>query len=797
MKAKWIQDLYKTTDASFIGIQELFKTVNLNKSFLNWFPEHNCYVEPGNRETRQDNGRAKGGLAQLIKKSHDIQVQNVRSDSYRIQAQLLKLPRTNLRWFNVYFPTDTQIQYIEPGELVEVTQALENIMDKTEFDDVLIQGDLNWDNRRDSGHSIIMRDFLERIGLKSVWDNFPVSYTHIHTDMKSTSILDNFLLNERLLACVEDAGVMHLGDNMSRHSPIMLKIRVDDIHVKQQQDKSARSSHPAWYKATDDDIDNYTAMLQERLWNMESPEILACNDVNCSDPQHRQDRDSHVLDLLVAMIESSHGAIPLTKPFQDSQKKVKNIPGWKEHVEPFRSDALFWHSVWLRSGKPNSGELHRVMCWSRNKFHYAVRKLRRISHNVRAEELLEASEAGDIELMKAMQEIKGKKSTCQTMPDIIEGETEHHEILDKFRKVYAQLYNSAESKEAMDIIKDKLKGMVNKANSCSVINLVTADVVKKACGKMKAGKADVSGSYSSEVLLHGPDELFEHLAAVFRSFLVHGEVTEQLLCCAFLPLFKGGLKDPSKTDSYRAIAGSSLLLKLFDNVVLLLWGHLLASDSLQFGYKSGTSTTQCTWMVREVAEYYQKRGTPIICVTLDCSKAFDKCRFDKLFQKLLDRAVPAVVIRVLVYVYEEQKACVKLLDHRSESFGITNGTRQGSVLSPALFSVYLDELLKELRQLRVGCHVGGWWYGAACYADDLILLAPARTAAVMMLECCERYAKEHNLQFSTDPVPEKSKSKCIYFCGKLARLVKPHPLTLLGKQLPWVASADHLGLVLN
>lgn len=160
MKAKWIQDLYKTTDASFIGIQELFKTVNLNKSFLNWFPEHNCYVEPGNRETRQDNGRAKGGLAQLIKKSHDIQVQNVRSDSYRIQAQLLKLPRTNLRWFNVYFPTDTQIQYIEPGELVEVTQALENIMDKTEFDDVLIQGDLNWDNRRDSGHSIIMRNFL-------------------------------------------------------------------------------------------------------------------------------------------------------------------------------------------------------------------------------------------------------------------------------------------------------------------------------------------------------------------------------------------------------------------------------------------------------------------------------------------------------------------------------------------------------------------------------------------------------------------------------------------------------------
>ena len=56
---------------------------------------------------------------------------------------------------------------------------------------------------------------------------------------------------------------------------------------------------------------------------------------------------------------------------------------------------------------------------------------------------------------------------------------------------------------------------------------------------------------------------------------------------------------------------------------------------------------------------------------------------------------------------------------------ITNGTRQGSVLSPTLFSVYLDDLLQELRHLGVGCHVGGVWVGAAGYADDLILLAPS------------------------------------------------------------------------
>ena len=123
------------------------------------------------------------------------------------------------------------------------------------------------------------------------------------------------------------------------------------------------------------------------------------------------------------------------------------------------------------------------------------------------------------------------------------------------------------------------------------------------------------------------------------------------------PLFKGGQKDSSKIDSYRAIAGSSQILKLFDNVVLLLWGNLLSSDSLQFGYKCGTSTTQCSWLVSEVADYYVQRGTPIIGVALDCSKVFDKCLFNKLFEKLMDRKVPGIVIRALVHVYEEQTAC--------------------------------------------------------------------------------------------------------------------------------------------
>ena len=62
-----------------------------------------------------------------------------------------------------------------------------------------------------------------------------------------------------------------------------------------------------------------------------------------------------------------------------------------------------------------------------------------------------------------------------------------------------------------------------------------------------------------------------------------------------------------------------------------------------------------------------------------------------------------------------------------------------------------------------------------------------------MLKICEKYADDHNLEFSTDDVPARSKSKCVYFCGRLNKVNYPDPLELAGRKLPWVINADHLG----
>ena len=312
-----------------------------------------------------------------------------------------------------------------------------------------------------------------------------------------------------------------------------------------------------------------------------------------------------------------------------------------------------------------------------------------------------------------------------------------------FREVYSGLYNSARSDEEMAEIQKKIIELVRTEDSRKEIEKLTPEIVKKAATLMKPKKMDVSQGFSSECILHAPDLMFNLLSLIFQDWLRHGTVTLSVLACAFIPLLKNSLKDPALTDSYRAIAGSALLLKLFESCILLVWGDRLHSDTLQFGFKKGCGTSTATWLVQKLPQQFLRGGSKPVAVVLDCSKAFDKAKFLILFHLLLeeDRKVPAVVVRILAFSYQEQVAWVHWgRQCTSSTFRISNGTRQGSVASPAFWSVYVDPFFRELREGGVGCHIVGIFVGVIGCADDIILLAPNRRSAQRMLSVCELFA---------------------------------------------------------
>ena len=177
---------------------------------------------------------------------------------------------------------------------------------------------------------------------------------------------------------------------------------------------------------------------------------------------------------------------------------------------------------------------------------------------------------------------------------------------------------------------------------------------------------------------------------------------------------------------------------------------------------------------------------------MDLRAAFDNIVWDKMFEQILDKGVPAVVVLVFVHAYQEQKGWVRLAGHNSDTFGLSNGSRQGSIMSPFFFSCYVDKLVKILRKKKLGCYILGVWVGASLYADDIFLLAPNRFVLQQMITVAEQFATEHNLEFSTDPVAAKSKTKLIQFRGT-QRVQQPAPVILNGKQVPFCETVTHLG----
>ena len=188
----------------------------------------------------------------------------------------------------------------------------------------------------------------------------------MHTDLVATSTLDHFMVDAELLAVVKDAGALHnLGDNLSRHSPIMIKLDLGKLTMKKRTEVVSRKK-PAWYKAGEKEREDFKAGLNMKLQSLESPECLKCSDPHCKNKSHSEERDGHMLDIMGALIECSHEFIPMGGGKGDKEQR-QVIPGWKEMVEPHREKAVLWHSIWQSCGRPNRGEVRNIMASTRNK----------------------------------------------------------------------------------------------------------------------------------------------------------------------------------------------------------------------------------------------------------------------------------------------------------------------------------------------------------------------------------------------------------------------------------------------
>ena len=189
--------------------------------------------------------------------------------------------------------------------------------------------------------------------------------------------------------------------------------------------------------------------------------------------------------------------------------------------------------------------------------------------------------------------------------------------------------------------------------------------------------------------------------------------------------------------------------------------------------------------MKAVINRYLNRGSKVYACLIDASKAFDLVDHCVLFKKLLERNMPKPLVRLLLRWYKTQHLCVRWMGKSSEYFQVSNGVRQGGVLSPILFTIYMDSLLESLSACGRGCYWKDNFSGALCYADDLTILAPCPDALRKMLSHCEEYAESHGIRFNA--------SKTQLICFRRSSLPDSSRFLFCGQLLPLVDSVVHLG----
>ena len=269
----------------------------------------------------------------------------------------------------------------------------------------------------------------------------------------------------------------------------------------------------------------------------------------------------------------------------------------------------------------------------------------------------------------------------------------------------------------------------------------------------------------------------------------HGHYAEEILLSTIVSLQKDARGNSCCIDNYRGIALTSAINKVVDWVILLKYKDNLRSSELQFAYKEGHSTTMCTLALKEVVNYYTSRKGRVYCALLDASKAFGRVRFDKLFEALIKRNIPSSIIRLLLNMYQRQKVRTFWDGCLSHTFLTVNGVRQGGVLSPVLFTLYMDMLFTRLEDSGVGCYLGHEFMGALGYADDGTILAPTVSSFRAMLRICEEFGEEYGVTYNG------KKTVCLCFSGR--RHIDPPSVTLNDVQLVWKSSPKHLGNIIT
>ena len=462
---------------------------------------------------------------------------------------------------------------------------------------------------------------------------------------------------------------------------------------------------------------------------------------------------------------------------------------WTPSLANLKRKSIEIHQVWKDQGKPRGGPIQQERLRVRAAYRAELKRAQRAPKQQAWNRMHSAMASNDTDkFWKSWRTLYSKNKTH--LPPVVDGKSDEKDIAESFRHSFeknAQPNNQQKVNELnskFNTVYECLQSSHESSCECDKYN-ITIENVLDAAHSLKMGKSIDDDGISAEHIMFAPYSFFIELQKLFMSMLTHSFVPKQFLRGTIVPIIKDQQGDRSDLSNYRGITISPIISKFFEHVLKHIFYEHLQSCPWQFGFKRKNSTTNALYCLKQTVDYYINHGSRVFCAFLDASKAFDRLVHSGLFLKMINNGVPKIFIDLIMNWYSHLECRVRWNCEFSSWFHVKAGVRQGGVLSPSFYCMYVDELVSILRSLKVGCHVKSVFMAALLYADDVAILSPSLKGLQQLLNACSDYCREWDICLNA------KKSKLLYFgkpCGNI------HQLRLNDLPLEWVETCKYLGL---
>lgn len=327
---------------------------------------------------------------------------------------------------------------------------------------------------------------------------------------------------------------------------------------------------------------------------------------------------------------------------------------------------------------------------------------------------------------------------------------------------------------------------------------ITLREVSDAVSRLLDGKAPGCDGVVSEVLKNGGRAMNEALRELCAVMFGQSEVPADWLRGVIVPIHKDS--DVQLPANYRPITLLSIVGKVYTGVLqrrLMDWSEangIVVEE--QGGFRPGRGCPEQLYALTELIHLRRLRKRRTFACFIDIRKAYDTVWHEGLKLRLLECGIHGSMYRALCSLYSGGESTVRLRGEAgfTDFFPINTGVRQGCILSPLLYSIFINGLALLLKAQGLGAAVDAAGTRRICvllYADDIVLLAEDASDLEELMDTVREYA--HMWRFDVN----HAKCGAMRFNVSGCKLPSSPPLSIGLKSIPWIAAYKYLGVELR